>query len=233
MAYVSVIVPTYNERVNVRPLLERIFASCAGLDVEVVVADDGSPDGTAGEAEALAKRYPVVVLRRTGERGLSPAVVEGFSKASGRVIAVMDADLSHPPEVLPSLIRKVEGGCDVVFASRHISGGGMENWPIRRRLVSKVASLAARPLTNSTDPMSGFFMVRREVIDGVELNPLGFKIGLEILVKGKYGRYGEVPYVFKDRAVGESKLNARQYLYYVLHLVRLYAFKLRVSRPSQ
>ena len=227
MAYVSVIVPTYNERDNVRPLLERIFASCVGLDVEVVVADDGSPDGTAGEAEALAKRYPVVVLRRTGERGLSPAVVEGFSKASGRIIALMDADLSHPPEVLPKLLRKVEAGCDIVFASRNVPGGGVSGWPLYRRLVSRAAALLSRPLTQSSDPMSGFFMFRREVISGVSLNPLGFKIGLEILVKGKYGRYGEVPYVFRDRAAGESKLDARQYRYYVLHLVRLYAFKLK------
>jgi dolichol-phosphate mannosyltransferase len=227
MARVSVVVPTYNERENIRPLVDGVFEACRGANLEVVVADDGSPDGTAAEAEALAKRYPVVVIRRTGERGLSPAVLEGFSRASGSIIGVMDADLSHPHEVLPSLIKKIDGGCDVVFASRHIPGGGMQNWPFHRRLVSRLAALFAKPLSNSTDPMSGFFMFRREVIDGVKLNPLGFKIGLEILVKCKYKNYGEVPYVFRNRAAGESKLDARQYVNYLRHLARLYAFRLK------
>lgn len=231
MTSVSIIIPTYNEKENIEELCERIFASCSGLDVEVVFVDDGSPDGTGELAEELAKRFEVSVVRRAGKSGLSSAVIEGFERASGDVLGVMDADLSHPPEILPGLIDRIKGGCDVCFGSRNIRGGGVEGWPLWRKLTSGFASLLAKPVSPSTDPMSGLFFLRRDVIDGVALDPIGFKIGLEILVKGGYKRYCEVPYVFRDRARGESKLNAKEYVNYVRHLVKLYSYKIKSFLP--
>ncbi|MFH1787896.1 MAG: polyprenol monophosphomannose synthase [Candidatus Altiarchaeota archaeon] len=227
MANVSVIVPTFNERDNLGLLVEELSRVCVGLDFEVVVADDDSPDGTGELADELAKKFPVVALHRKVDKGLSPAVIDGFARASGEVFVVMDADLSHPPELVPRLVEKVSEGFDVVYASRHVEGGGLSDWPFHRRLISRAASFLARGLTKSTDPMSGFFAVKRSVIEGVSLNPVGFKIGLEILVKGKYRKYGEVGFVFRDRAAGESKLDSRVYVDYVRHLLRLYAFKLK------
>lgn len=227
MASVSVVVPTFNERDNIGVLVEELVRVCAGLGIEVLVADDDSPDGTGDVADELSEKYPVVPVHRRKDKGLAPAVIDGFAKASGDIFVVMDADLSHPPDIVPKLVAKVGEGFDVVYASRHIEGGGLSDWPFHRRMISKAASLLARGLTESTDPMSGFFAFKREVIEGVSLNPVGFKIGLEILVKGKYDKYGEVGFVFRDRALGESKLDARVYVDYVRHLIRLYLFKLK------
>ena len=227
MTKLSVIIPTFNECENIENIVKAVLDECKDLDAEVVVSDDDSPDGTWRIAEELGKRLPVVSVRRMVDKGLSPAVIEGFTKASGDVLAVMDADFSHPPEVIPKLYDKIQGGCDMVFGSRHIKGGGLSNWPLHRKLISKGASALARPLTVSTDPMSGLFMLKRDVLEGVSLNPVGFKIGLEILVKGSITKYGEVGYVFQDRAAGKSKLDARQYVDYVRHLARLYLFKLK------
>ncbi len=174
-------------------------------------------------AEELAKSHSVKVLHRTDKRGLSSAVLDGFAAAGGDILVVMDADLSHPPEKIPEMVAQItEGRADMVVGSRHVSGGSIEDWPIHRRLISKTATLLARPLTKVKDPMSGFFALRRSVIEGVTLDPVGYKIGLEILVKGRHTKVGEVPIRFANRKAGQSKLGGAVMLRYIDHVTTLY-----------
>jgi dolichol-phosphate mannosyltransferase len=222
------VIPTYNEKDNIEELVSRIEAACssAGIGVEIVIVDDNSPDGTGALAESLSKEHQVRVVHREGKLGLSSAVLEGFKAASGEVLAVMDADLSHPPEKLPEMYSSISSGeAELVFGSRYVKGGSVEDWPFHRRFISKGATLFARGLTKIRDPMSGFFMLRRSVIAGAELNPIGYKIGLEILVKGKYSKVVEVPIAFADRKAGKSKLGATEYLKYIDHVTTLYDHK--------
>ncbi len=227
-ATVSVIVPTYNERDNIPELVRRLdkAMSEAGIEYEVVVVDDNSPDGTAEVAEELSKEYPVKVLRRPGKLGLSSAVLDGVKVAAGRIIVVMDADLQHPPEAVPRLVRAVLEGCDVAIGSRYVRGGSVEGWSAFRKLISKGATLIARVLLPQArhvkDPMSGFFAFRREVVEsGEEMNPRGFKILLEVLVRGNYGRVCEVPYIFGTRLAGKSKLGTSEIINYIVHVLNL------------
>ena len=224
---VSLVIPTYNEREVVGTLLERVFAALKDLSVqfEVLVMDDRSPDGTAAEARAACRRLGaeqhVRVVERGGKKGLAEAALEGFSLARGEILIVMDADLSHPPEVLKELLEPaVSGRADLVVASRYIPGGGTKNWPLLRRIVSRVAGLLARPLAKVKDATSGFFAVRRSAIEGVPLRPVGYKIGLEVFVKSRASSVVEVPYVFRDRAAGKSKLGARVTFLYLLQFFK-------------
>ena len=221
-------VPTYNEKENLDELVRRVQQACssAGLSAELVVVDDNSPDGTGARAEEIAKTENVKVVHRSGKLGLSSAVLEGFKAASGSILVVMDADLSHPPEKIPEMVSKIESGeADVVVGSRYVKGGSVENWPFTRRIISKGATLLARWLTKVKDPMSGFFALKRSVIEGVPLDPVGYKIGLEILVKGKYAKAVEVPIHFADRKAGKSKLGGGEYLRYIDHVFMLYEFR--------
>jgi dolichol-phosphate mannosyltransferase len=222
------VIPTYNERPNLQELVSRINDACrnAGDEVEIVIIDDNSPDGTGAFAEELAKDYNIKVVHRSGKLGLSTAVLSGFEVATGDNLVVMDADLSHPPEKIPEMVDKIKSGeAQMVVGSRYVKGGTVENWPIHRRAISKCATLLARGLTKVKDPMSGFFAMKRSVVDGVELNPIGYKIGLEILVKGRYDSVVEVPITFADRKAGKSKLGASVYLKYLDHCTRLYEHK--------
>ncbi len=220
--------PTYNERENLDELVRRIQQACssAGLSAEVVIVDDNSPDGTGVRAEEIAKTENLKVVHRPGKLGLSSAVLEGFAAASGSILVVMDADLSHPPEKIPEMVSKIESGeADVVVGSRYAKGGSVENWPFTRRVISKGATLLARWLTKVKDPMSGFFALKRTVIDSVPLDPVGYKIGLEILVKGKYAKAVEVPIRFANRKAGKSKLGGGEYLKYIDHVILLYEYR--------
>ncbi len=225
----SVIVPTYNERDNVRALLERVLPVLDGLDeeAELLIVDDNSPDGTAEHARAVAadhgagKRVRAIV--RTEDRGLAKAVMEGFRQARGDVVAVMDADLSHPPEVLPDLLAPIrDEGIEITVASRRVPGGGISNWPWTRRFTSWSAALMARPLVSIRDTTSGYFAVRKDLLDDVELRPIGYKIALEALVRTESERVREVPFVFTDRTAGKSKLGGAVMLAYLQQLVGLY-----------
>jgi dolichol-phosphate mannosyltransferase len=220
----SIIVPTYNESKNIEALLGRIFAALKPnyIEYEVVVVDDNSPDGTAGVAEALKDKFDVRVVRRPKKISLSSAVINGFKVARGDVICVMDADLSHPPEALKLMLKEIQAGSDIVIGSRTVPEGGATNWPWFRRFGSRFAQILAQPLTKITDNTSGFFMMKKKVIDGVELNPIGFKILLEILVKGNYSEVKEIPIVFNDREGGKSKLGSRQVVEYLKQLGMLY-----------
>lgn len=219
---ISVLVPTYNEAENIRELIRRIARALEGASYEILIVDDDSPDRTWEVAAAESAGSPVRVLRRRDERGLASAVVAGIGAAEGELIAVLDADLSHPPELLPMLYRRILSGADLVVASRIISGGGVEDWPVHRRALSWFGRLLARPLTPVRDNMSGYFMLRREALDGVALRARGYKILLEILVRSRIGTVEELPYLFLNRGIGQSKMTLGTHLDYLRQLAGLY-----------
>jgi dolichol-phosphate mannosyltransferase len=204
----TIIVPTYNEAENLPPLCHRISAALPGA--EIVVVDDGSKDGTADVARRLAEKHPIRVIERVNERGLSTAVLRGMAEARTDLCVVMDADLSHPPEAIPWLVRAVQEGADVAVGSRYVPGGDIDQWPLFRRLASKAGTLLARPLTPVRDPMAGFFCLRKSLMDGVTLKPRGFKILLEILARTGTRRTFEVPIRFEDRSAGDSKFSGKE-----------------------
>lgn len=230
----SIVVPTYNERGPLAELMAAVFAVLArhAIDGELVVVDDHSPDGTGALADELATRHPMRVVHRAGKLGLGTAVIEGFAAAAAPIVGVMDADLSHPPDLLPRMLEAFDRhGADFVIASRYLPGGGTKNWPASRLLMSRVACLLARPVTPVRDPTSGFFFLRRELAEGVRIEAGGFKICLELLVRGRATAIVEVPYVFAGRTLGESKMNLREALGYV-HQLRALA-RVRYSRDGR
>ena len=179
------IIPTYNELGNLEELVRRTSSACShtGMNFEIIIVDDNSPDGTGARAEEMGETFSVKVVHRAGKLGLSTAVMDGFKVARGSIFVVMDADLSHPPEKISEMVERIaKGGADMVIGSRYVEGGHVENWPFHRRMISKTATLLARGLTKVKDPMSGFFAIKKEVWEGVELIPIGYKIGLEILL---------------------------------------------------
>ena len=236
----SLVVPTFNERPNIRPLLERIEAVLKqdSIDFEIILVDDNSPDESWKLAQEIAKEDSHLrVIRREGARGLATAVVAGWKAAKGEILGVIDADLQHPPEILPNLLKPIlRGFADISVASRHASGGGVGEWNLLRRFVSRGAAaivflMLPRTLRLLRDPMSGFFLIKRSVIDSARLKPKGYKILLEVLAKGNYRRIVEVPYVFEERKDGKSKLGPKQYLEFLMH-VGMLAAKSRVhSHP--
>ena len=221
----SIIIPTYNERDNIVPLINRLHQALSSYDYEIVLIDDDSSDGTAELAESLSPRYPVKVIVRKNKRGLASAVVDGISHADSEVIGVMDADLQHPPEIVPRLFQAIEDGADIAIASRYVEGGGCQGWSKIRKIISKGAIIIAHLLLPKTrqfsDPMAGFFMFKRRVVADARLQPTGYKILLEILMAGEFQKATEVPYIFEVRSKGESKLNTRQQLDYLKHVFDL------------
>jgi|GEM_PF-688075 len=226
--FLSIVIPTYNEKENIPELLSRIYRSLKGRQFEVIVVDDNSPDGTAEMVRKLKRKYRNLrLVCRKGKLGLSSAVLAGFEKTKGNVLAVMDADLSHPPEKLPQLLSTVQNGWDVAVGSRYIAGGSCGEWSWKRRLISWGATLLAKPLTSIKDPMSGFFCIRKESLPD-NLNPKGFKILLEILAKADL-KVKEIPYKFENRRYGESKLNQQEILNYLYHCLSLYKNKFKLK----
>jgi dolichol-phosphate mannosyltransferase len=226
----SLVVPTYNEAANIMALIERlteILEHVYPQAYEIIVVDDDSPDGTWAIAETLTHDYPQLqVLRRQQERGLSTAVIRGWQMSRGDFLGVIDGDLQHPPEVLLGLLREAEEGADFAIASRHVAGGGTSDWGLVRRMLSRGAQIVGllilpQVVGRVSDPMSGCFVVRRSAIAGVVLDPLGYKISLEVLGRGQIGQIAEVGYVFQERQAGESKVTAQQYIDYLQHLVKL------------
>jgi len=208
---ISVILPTYNESENIGIIVPQIFnvLNASSIKGEVIIVDDNSPDGTADVATRLSEKYPVKVCLRKNERGLATAVIKGFELASGDVCVVMDADLSHPVEKIPEMVKPIfENSCDATIGSRYIEGGGCESWPFIRRFISKFSGLLARGLSKLSDPTSGFMAIKKEAFNGVTLDPVGWKIVLETIIKTRV-KFQEVPIVFSDRLKGESKLDTR------------------------
>lgn len=223
---VSVIVPTYNERENIRNLIPIISENLRDFEHEIIVVDDNSPDGTAMVVEELSKDYHVKVLKRSGKLGLASAVVHGFKHARGDYLGVIDADLQHPPEQLKDFVINVMNGSDVAVGSRYTTGGNTEGWSTFRTIVSRGATLLSKPLTKVKDPMSGYFFLKRKVIKNISFEPTGYKILLEILTKGAYNKVKEIPYTFRIRTIGKSKLGVGEFSSYLKLLYQLYGFKL-------
>ncbi len=225
----SVVVPTYNERGRIERLVTEVFSSlaAAGLLGEMVVVDDNSPDGTGALADELSARFPLKTVHRAGKLGLGGAVMEGFAVAEGELLAVLDGDLSHPPAAIPDLVAALHGlGVDMAVGSRYIPGGRWRNWPRKRWLMSRVACLMARPLTPVRDAMSGLFVLRRDAVEGVRIASAGFKIGLELQMRGRVRSVAEVPYTFTDRESGSSKMSTREGVNYLAQLSILYRLRL-------
>jgi dolichol-phosphate mannosyltransferase len=229
----SVVVPTYNERGRLPELLDTLLDVFRrhGIEGEIIVVDDNSPDGTADIAQAYSARAPVSVVRRPRKLGLGTAVMAGFARARGAVLGVIDADLSHPPEVLPRMLAALEDtGADIVIASRYVPGGGTTNWPISRTIMSRLACWLALPVTSVRDATSGFFLIARDAVHDVQIVSGGFKICLELLVRSTPRVVAEVPYVFTDRTEGQSKMNWREASGYLRQVVMLWRFQRR-TRP--
>jgi dolichol-phosphate mannosyltransferase len=226
----SVVIPTYREVRNLEPVARAIGATLTWQRwaFEILFVDDDSRDGSEELAAKLADELPVRMIVRRGEKGLSTAVLRGLSEARGEFVVVMDADLSHPADRIPEMIARLEHGKnDFVIGSRYVAGGSLDpSWTWFRRLNSRIATWLALPLTRLHDPMSGFFAFRRDRMPAAHLlSPIGYKIGLELLVKGEFKRPGEVPIHFADRVHGESKLSWKEQVRYLRHLRRLYQYR--------
>ena len=226
---ISLVVPTFNESGTIEQLIQRASEALSTCQepFEIVIVDDASEDGTAELAEALSTEYPVRVLRRPGRLGLATAVIQGWEVSGGDKLAVIDGDLQHPPELLPKLINTLDQkGVGIAVASRHVEGGGVSEWSLSRHLVSWVATrmamlLLPKTLSRVRDPMSGYFVVRKQILEGVELRAAGYKILLEVLSRASGALVVEVPYIFTERSLGASKLGPLQLFEYLQHLARL------------
>lgn len=221
---ISIIIPTLNEALNIKKLIPEISKNLKKYKYEIIVVDDSSPDGTYEVAKKLEKKYRVRAVKRKGKKDLSLSVIEGFNRSKGNILVVMDADWSHPPELLPELIKELDKN-DIVIASRYIKEGHIEDWPFYRYIISDIGRLLAKPLTSVKDSPSGFFAFKKNVIKSAKLKPCGFKILLEILVKGKYNHLKEIPYSFRNRNIGRSKISVKTYSRYLRHLSLLYKYK--------
>lgn len=227
-ASVTIVVPTYREAANLPSLIERIHAVASEQrwEVELLIMDDDSQDGSRELIETRGAPW-VQLITRTANRGLSAAVLDGLARARHDYLVVMDADLSHPPEAIPALLAAIDGGADFAVGSRFVDGGSTDDeWGFFRWLNSRVATLLARPLTTIRDPMSGFFALKRDTfMRGADFNPIGYKIGLELLLKCRCQKVVEIPIHFADRQLGQSKLCLKEQLRYIQHIRRLYIHK--------
>ena len=229
----TVVVPAYKENLNIRPLTERLFKALDehGMreETELLIVDDNSNDGSEDTVKTLqSEGFAVRIIVRKKERGLSSAVLRGMADGLGVRLVCMDADLQHPPENVPHLLKALTSGHDFVVGTRYGEGFDVdESWPWYRVVISKGARLLARPLTPLSDPMSGFFGITQDALDrGQEhISPLGFKIGLELFVKCGCSKHAEVNIFFAKRQHGESKLTGKVMIYYLFHLVSLYNFR--------
>lgn len=229
----SLVIPSYNESKNIPKLvaeLDALLKPVLGDRFELILVDDDSPDRTWEVGLQLSEQYPELkVVRRQGERGLSTAVIRGWQAAKGEILGVMDADLQHPTDVNVRLLNEIERGAQLAVGSRHVEGGGVSDWSFARRILSRGAQILGLLLLPGvigrlSDPMSGYFMFRRSALAGIALDPLGYKILIEVVARGQMEWIGEVGYVFRERVEGESKVTGALYIQYLRHL-----FKLRLA----
>lgn len=225
----SLILPTLNEAENIQSIVEQLDQTLKqiGIGYEIIIVDDDSPDRTWEHGLAMAQTLPGLrVMRRIQQRGLATAVVRGWQAARGEILGVIDADLQHPPALLPELWRAITAGADLAVASRWAPGGGVSDWNSRRRLISRTAQAIGRVVLPDvfgkvSDPLSGFFLVRREKLAEVSMDPRGYKILIEVLARGRIQRISEVSYVFRERVGARSKVTWRVYRDYLVHLAIL------------
>ncbi len=243
---VSIIIPTYNESQNILKILKSIGEILPPkILTEAIVIDDNSSDGTGKIVENYLRNfkrisgYTIDVIHRTAKKGLSSAILHGIQQAKGDTIVVMDSDFSHPPQIIPRMLdvlRKYR--CDIVVASRYVKGGKISGWPLKRKLMSKMATIIAKKgLDVSTaDPMSGFFAFKRHIIKGLKFDAIGFKMLLEILVKTRGATVKEIPYTFTDRKFGSSKVSISTAYDYAKSVWKLYRYgkstRKQEKRPS-
>lgn len=225
---VGIVVPTFREAENIPHLVDRLRAlrEKTGWTIDLLFMDDNSRDGSEELVQAMDLPW-VRMIVRTADRGLSQAVLDGLHRSSADILVVMDGDLSHPPETIPALVQALESGADFALGSRFAEGGSTDDdWGMFRWLNSRVATMLAKPLTSVKDPMSGFFALRRSTfLGGRDFNPVGYKIGLELLMKCRCIRPVEVPIHFSDRRFGRSKLSLKEQIRYLQHVRRLYTYK--------
>ena len=242
-AEISIILPTYNESKNIRGILDHIKKSFpSNLKLETIVVDDNSPDNTAKIAEDYfhsikeKSSHSINVIKRKAKNGLSSAILNGIQESSANTIVVMDSDFSHPPNIIPKLIEAIkQTRCDIAIASRYVNGGSIQGWPIKRKLMSKVATLIAKKGlgVKPHDPMSGFFAFKKNILDGLKFDAIGYKMLLEILVKTKGVKIEEVPYTFVDRELGSSKLDSSTIFDYFKSVWKLYKYGKTVEKDEK
>lgn len=235
----ALVIPTLNEAANIPTLIDRVQTALARIDIdcEILIVDDDSQDGTAEIVEEHTRRDPRVrFFVRRGQRGLAGAVIHGWAHTDATLLGVMDADLQHPPETLPDLLAAIRQGNDIAIASRYATKNSISNWNAIRQLISRLGTWATVPLQRPgirvKDPLSGYFVVRRECIEDVDLQPYGFKILLEILVKGRIHHAVEVPFRFSARHAGKSKADLRVALEYFSLLGKLSRHAIFGSGPQ-
>lgn len=226
----TVIIPTFKEEANIRNIITEVDAvfQKSALNGEILVVDDNSPDNTIAIVSELKETMKNLnLLVRTSDHGLSQSVADGFLHASSDVFVVIDADMSHPPSLIPKMFEEIRAGSDVVIGSRYMEGGGIKKWPLKRRIISLGATFLGRLLVpDITDPVSGFFAVRRSVVAEAHLKPRGYKILLEVLGKGTWENDKEIPFEFSDREIGASKLKIKTIIEYAQQVldITLYSF---------
>ena len=235
----ALVIPTLREVKNIGGVLARAHTALdpLGICYEMIVVDDDSLDGTEEIVSAISRKDPRVrLLVRKGVRGLSGAILYGWRQTDAAILGVMDADLQHPPELLPALVAAILAGNDMAIGSRYTAGGQLGAWNPIRKLLSSVAVWATWPIQRAGirahDPMTGFFLVRRECIDGLVFQPTGFKLLLEILVRGRIRSVAEVPLAFGLRSQGTSKANFKVGWDYAKLLARLYVGKFGFRRQA-
>jgi len=230
----TIIIPTYKEEANIRKIIVAVTSTLKvhNLMGEILVVDDNSPDNTIPIVNDLMRRLPHLRLRiRREDKGLSQSVVEGFSSALSDNLIVIDADGSHPPGLIPQMFKRLQAGNDVVIGSRYMPGGGIKKWPLGRRIISLGATFLGRLLfPDITDPVSGFFGIKRAVVENAPLKPKGYKILLEVLGKGQWEIFSEIPYEFVDRAIGTSKLKFQTIVEYAQQVFDITTFALHEKR---
>lgn len=238
-AKAAIVIPTLHEAENVFILLDRVRKSLdpTGIDYEIVIVDDDSCDGIEDKVSKISKEDARVRLFvRRGKRGLSGAVLHGWMRTDASILGVMDADLQHPPEILPELIATMLGGCDLVIGSRYAKGGGLGSWNPMRKLISAAAVWATWPVQRrglrAKDPLSGLFFVRRNCLNGIEFQEQGFKLLIEVLVRARIGTMREVPITFGQRLGGASKANLKVAVEYGKLLARLYGCRFGWKRAG-
>jgi dolichol-phosphate mannosyltransferase len=228
----SLVIPTYNEKRALQALLPRlqVVAQRLRTPVEFIVVDDNSPDGSADYAQCFPTEAPatVRVVKRAGKFGQASAVIEGWRSARGSILGVMDADGSHDETVLGELLDAVvEGPAEVAVGSRFVKGGGVGNWGLPRKVLSFGAVLLAQLICPARDATSGFMLFRREVLEGVSMDPTGFRIGMEVMVRGRYRTFTEIPYVHKARSNGGGNLDSGEVFSYLYQLTSLISYRYR------
>jgi len=231
---ISIIIPTYNESQNIINILKSIGSNLPkNILTQAIIVDDNSPDGTGKIVEDYLKNlkkmadYTIEIIHRKAKDGLGSAILNGIQHAKGDTIVVMDSDFSHPPQIIPKLIESVKKyQFDIAVASRYIKGGNIQGWSLKRKIMSKFATLIAKKGLgiDAKDPMSGFFAFKKNILNGLNIDAIGYKILLEILVKTKNVTITEIPYTFQDRELGSSKLNLKIILDYYKSVWKLYRY---------